>query len=263
MIPSAFDQVAAWREQRQRLGHLLLALDFDGTIAPIVERPQDAAMLPAARGVIAQLLKRADTDVAIVSGRSLQDLRERCAIPGVYYSGNHGLQIEGPGVHETRPDALALLPAVRRSARELDEKLADIRGVFFEDKELTLSVHTRMIEDETERARVHCMVEETVAANPHGLRLTYGKRVIEVRPDVDWHKGQATLFLIDCIEKARASHVYPLFIGDDVTDEDAFAAIRDQGAGVLVADTPTAATQARAWVRTPDEVARLLRALAE
>lgn len=263
MIPSAFEQIAAWREQRERRGHLLLALDFDGTISPIVERPQDAAMLPAARSVIERLVKRADTDVAIVSGRSLEDLRERCAITGVYYSGNHGLQIEGPGVHQTRPDAVALLPAVRRIARELDDELAGMRGVFFEDKELTLSVHTRMIDDEREREQVHRIVEEAVATNPHGLRLTYGKRVIEIRPEVDWHKGQATLFLIDCVEKARASQVYPMFIGDDVTDEDAFAAIRERGAGVLVADAPTAPTAARAWVRTPEDVVLLLRALAE
>ncbi|MGQ0560288.1 MAG: trehalose-phosphatase [Gemmatimonadota bacterium] len=262
MIPRAHDLVGTWREQRSRLGHLLIALDFDGTIAPIVSRPQEASMLAQARVVIERLLKRADTDVALVSGRSLHDLRARSRIAGAYYSGNHGLQIDGPGVHETRQDALALLPRVQAIGRELAHQLAGIEGVYLEDKELTLSVHSRMIEAEAERARVHDIVEQTYRARREGLKLTYGKRVIEVRPDVEWHKGEATLFLIGCIERARRSRVFPIFIGDDVTDEDAFRALAGRGAGVLVAPAPPPDTAARAWVRSPEEVVTLLEGLA-
>lgn len=262
MIPTAFDQIDAWRRERDRLGHLLVALDFDGTLAPIVSRPEQARMLDEARSAIVQLLKREDTDVAFISGRSLADLRERCAFDGVYYSGNHGFQMVGPGVQETRQQALTLAPRIRTIAAVLEKNLENISGVFFEDKELTLSVHTRMIEDEGERDRVHEIVKDAVQADPAGLKLTYGKRVIEVRPDVEWHKGEATLFLVDAVEKARRSPVFPLFIGDDVTDEDAFRALQGRGAGIVVAAELPRETAANAWVRSPAEVAEILEALA-
>src|SRR5687768_4993566 len=235
MIPPAFERLDFWRAERQRLGHLLLALDFDGTLAPIVSHPENAQMLDDARGGIERLLKRGDTDVAFISGRSLSDLRDRCAFDGVYYSGNHGLEIDGPGVRETREQAVDLRPRVRAIAEVLRHRLDGIHGVILEDKDLTLSVHSRMIEDEMERERVHGIVKESLRTGGDGLKLTYGKRVIEVRPDVEWHKGEATLYLIEAVEKARRSAVYPIFIGDDITDEDAFAALRGRGAGVIVA----------------------------
>ena len=263
MIPSAFDQLDSWRRERRRLGHLLLALDFDGTLAPIVSRPENAQMLEDARGGIERLLKRGDTDVAFISGRSLADLRDRCAFEDVYYSGNHGLEMDGPGVRETREQAVELRPRVRAIAKVLKQKLDGINGVLLEDKHLTLSVHSRMIDDERERERVLEIVKDAVRAEGDGLKLTYGKRVIEVRPDVQWHKGEATLYLIEAVEKARGSAVYPIFIGDDVTDEDAFAALQGRGAGVLVASDLPDRTAANAWVRSPHEVALLLEALAE
>jgi trehalose 6-phosphate phosphatase len=262
MIPTAFDQLESWRTERGRLGHLLLALDFDGTLAPIVSRPENAEMLEAARAGIERLLKRGDTDVAFISGRSLADLRDRCAFDGVFYSGNHGLEMHGPGVRETRQHAVALRPRIRAIAQVLEQSLQGISGVLLEDKDLTLSIHSRMIEDEMERERVHEIVKDALRAEGNGLKLTYGKRVIEVRPDVQWHKGEATLYLIEAVEKTRGS-VFPIFIGDDVTDEDAFAALQGRGAGVLVADRIPERTAASAWVRSPHEVAMLLEALAE
>jgi trehalose-phosphatase len=262
-IPHAFEQIAFWRTERARCGHLLIALDFDGTISPIVERPQDAHMLPAARAAIELLLKRADTDIAFVSGRSLADLRERSGIDGVYYSGNHGLQIEGPGVHETQEAAVELVPRVQRMFADLEARLAGIEGVYLENKELSLSVHSRMINDEPERARVNDIVRAAHAAAPGGLRLTYGKRIIEVRPDVDWHKGNATRFLIDCVETARASTVFPIFAGDDLTDEDAFRVLRGRGSGIVVAAAPPPHSAATAWVATPEQLVGVLEALTQ
>lgn len=241
---------------------MLIALDFDGTIAPIVRRPQEAALLAPARSAIEQLLARHDTDVAIVSGRALEDLRERCAIDGVYYAGNHGLQIDGPGVHETRPDALRLIPRIERVRAQLERALAGVAGVYLEDKTLTLSVHSRMIDDEAERARVHETVKQIFERDREGLKLTYGKRIVEVRPDTDWHKGDATLFLIERVTAARNSQLYPMFLGDDLTDEDAFASLRGSGAGVFVGEHPPEQTSAIAWLRSPDEVVILLQKLA-
>lgn len=262
MIPKAIEQIESWRSKWVQSGHLLVALDFDGTIAPLVKRPQDAYMLGSARLAIEALLKRSDVDVAIVSGRALDDLRERSAISGVYYSGNHGLQIDGPGVHETRPAALPLVPRMREIRLQLERGLRNIPGVYLEDKQLTLSVHSRMVDDETVRQRIHDIVAAAVAEAGNGLRLTYGKRVVEVRPDIDWHKGDALLFLIDAIARARGSALFALYVGDDSTDEDAFAVLRERGVGVLVAQALPAETAASAWAASPEEVVVVLEALA-
>jgi trehalose 6-phosphate phosphatase len=262
MISKALEQISDWRRKREETGHLLLALDFDGTIAPIVKRPQDAYMLDSARLAIESLLKRSDTDIAIVSGRALDDLRERCGMSGVYYAGNHGLQIAGPGVNEVRAEALPMVPRVRAIAAELKDALIGIHGVYIEDKELTLSVHSRMIDDENVRERVHDTVRQIVGVAGNGIKLTYGKRVVEVRPDVAWHKGDATLFLLDRVTAARGSPLFPIYIGDDLTDEDAFVAMRGVGVGVLVAAELPAETAASAWVASPQEVEFVLNALA-
>jgi hypothetical protein len=142
MIPDAFAQLDSWRAERQRLGHLLLALDFDGTLAPIVSRPEDARMLAEARGGIERLLKRADTDIAFISGRSLADLHDRCAFEGVYYSGNHGLEMDGPGVRETREQAIELRPRVRAVAQVLKQSL-DVSMACFWKTRISRSASTR------------------------------------------------------------------------------------------------------------------------
>lgn len=262
VVSNAFDRANIWRQQRKSTGHLLLALDFDGTIAPIAPRVQEAYIVAGARVALERLLNRPDTDVAIISGRGLADLRERCDVAGVYYAGNHGLQIEGPNVHETRAEALALLPNVRAIARRLQSVLQGIDGVYLEDKELSLSVHYRLVEAESEQNRIRSLVEATYAEASKGLRLTYGKRVVEVRPDVGWNKGNATLFVLDVIEKARGSAAFPIFIGDDVTDEDAFVALRGRGEGVIVAPDETVATAATSSVASVQEVVKLIEALA-
>jgi len=262
-IPNAFEKLADWRNRRRQTGHFLLALDFDGTLAPIVPHPDDAQLVDGAREAIEHVLNRPDTDVALVSGRALADLRARCPVPGAYYSGNHGLQIDGPEVHETNPDAVRLLPRVREFSRQIRALLNGTAGVFIEDKELTLSVHYRPVQDRCEQEKIVYAVETLYRQNPHGLRLTYGKKVVEVRPDIDWNKGDATLYLITCIERARASSVFPIFIGDDKTDEDAFRAVRTVGGdGVLVTSDSVTNSDASARVDSVRQVIELIQALA-
>ena len=259
MVVNAFGNLDFWREQRRESGHLLMALDFDGTLAPIVPHPNDAQLVPAARGVIEQLLKRADTDVAFVSGRSLDDLHNRCDIPGLFFAGNHGLEIEGPDVRETRPEALALIPRMQSLKHTLLQALSGIPDVFIEDKQLSLSIHFRPVEDEAQQARIVAIVEQTARKNPDGIKLTYGKRVVEIRPDIDWHKGHATLFLLNSVKRVRGAAVYPIFIGDDLTDEDAFRAVEDIGAGIVVGYDANRHTHATSRVDSIESVVELLK----
>lgn len=262
MLPHALDRVPAWRDVWRRTGRLVLLLDFDGTLAPIVERPEAAAMPDATRRALERLMARPGVEAAVVSGRGMADARERAAIPGIAYAGNHGMEIEGGGMDRVHPEARAARPALERVADEVGAALEPVPGAFVEDKGLTLSIHFRMADPSREEE-----VRRAVLGAVHGhddLRVTEGKKVLEVRPRVDWHKGRAVEFLLGEMRPPAGAPV--LYLGDDRTDEDAFRALaaRGDGAeGVVVADPPPEDTAAASYLREPGEVAELFGALAE
>lgn len=261
MLPHALDLIPELRRRREAAGGMLVAVDFDGTLAPIVERPEDAAPLPEGIAALRRLARRPDTDVAIVSGRGLADARARVGVPELYYAGNHGMEIEGPGLSRVLEEAAALRPSLERCRARLDDDLAGLDGVQVEDKGLTLSVHYRRVATREGRETVVRRVQ-AACEGASGLCLTEGKMVVEVRPDIAWDKGAATRFLLDTVEEARAGTVPALFLGDDRTDEDAFRILAEERGGILVADGPAAGTSAGAWLRSPGEVARFLDLLA-
>lgn len=259
----AFQRIDDWRAARARAGRMLLALDFDGTLAPIVARPDEAALLPSARAALEHVLGRTDTIVAVVSGRALADVRTRVGLVAVHYAGNHGLEIEGPGgVHRLHHEAELARPALAACAQALRADFADDDAVLVEDKRLSLSVHFRLVADRAREQAIRDQVERR-RGHPHErLRLMDGKKVVEIRPTVDWDKGRATVFLMDTLLDG-AVHAPVVYIGDDRTDEDAFAILRGRGEGVIVADGVPASSHALAWLRSPEEVALLIDRLAE
>jgi trehalose 6-phosphate phosphatase len=262
MIPHASERVPAWREAWSRSGRLVLLLDFDGTLAPIVARPEEAAMLPATRVAVERLLAMPGVEMAVVSGRGMGDARERAALPGIAYAGNHGMEIEGPAVRRIHEEAAAARPFLAEVADRLRRELAGIAGAFVEDKGLTLSIHYRLVDrHRVDEVRLHVL--GAVAGNPQ-LRTMEGKEILEIRPAVDWHKGRAVEFLLGEVDPPSGTPV--VYIGDDVTDEDAFRALRDwpggSGEGVVVGDPPAKDTAAASYVRDPREVGELLAALA-
>lgn len=240
---------------------MLVALDFDGTLAPIAGHPAEVVFPAASREALERLAARPDTDVAVVSGRSLEDTRARVGLPGLYYAGNHGMEIEGPGIQEVHSGAAAARSRIAACAASVREWADRMEGVVLEDKGLTLSVHYRLVRDPAVAEEVQRRVRERCGAEP-GLRITGGKQVIEVRPDVPWDKGRAVRFLLDALEAPGTALLPAIFIGDDATDEDAFRALRGRGDGVVVASPAPAETAATAWVASVAEVAALLNALA-
>ena len=270
-LPHALDRAPALVALRQAAGRMLVALDFDGTLSPIVARPEDAAMLDEAAPPLGRLVDRPDTVVAIVSGRGLADVRDRVGLDRVYYAGNHGFEIEGPGVDRVHPAAERARPVLEDCIRALQDALVAEPGTEIEDKQWTLSIHYRRAERDGAEGRVRAAIREHCLRNE--LRVTEGKKVFEVRPAVEWHKGKATEFLLDVVggqveDDARvrvpdAPRLPAIFVGDDTTDEDAFAVVRGLGGGIVVGDPPPPGTRAVAWLRDPDEVAELLGRLAD
>ncbi len=239
----------------------MLLLDFDGTLAPIAPLPEQAELPVASRRALEQLRARGDVHLAVLSGRALSDVRGRIGITGITYAGNHGMEIEGPGISRLHTEAAAA-PAARAGRARGAAATPGLPGAWLEDKGLTLGLHYRELADEDVPALTAAVLAR-VSSIP-GLRLTHSKKVLEVRPKADWHKGRAVLFLLEQLRPPTDTPV--LYFGDDSTDEDAFVAIRDvhggAGEGILVADPPVLASAANAYLRSPGEVGEQLAALA-
>ena len=213
---------------------LLVCADFDGTLADITSEPDRAEIRPASRRALASLVDRPRTAVAVVSGRALDDVRERVGLDGVTYAGNHGLEIETPTrrfVHPGTDDAAA---TIATTCADLRERLADVPGVIVEEKGLTASVHYRKV-PRRNVGRVDRAVRAAAGEHDDSIQLSEGKEVFELRPAVDWDKGRAVEWLRDVLVPDGESW-HPTYVGDDVTDEDAFRALAGEGTTVRVGD---------------------------
>jgi alpha,alpha-trehalase len=225
---------------RMTSGHLALFLDYDGTLTPIVRRPEDALLSETMRDLLEGLAERAT--VAVVSGRDLMDVQEKVGLEDIQYAGSHGFDIAGPqGLRMRYEEAESSLPELDQAQEELEEKLAGVEGARVERKHFAIAVHYREVAadqvDQVEAAVDQVMDGLTT------LRKKGGKKIFELQPDVEWDKGRAVDWLLKKLE-LTGPDVVPVYIGDDVTDEDAFEVIGNQGLGIRIApaDEPTFAT---------------------
>ncbi len=259
MIPSALER---WDEIAARLAGRRPAffLDYDGTLSAIAPRPELATLLKGTRTILRRLAARFPT--VVVSGRDREDVASLVALPDLVYAGSHGFDIAGPPIDAGAPLRLEVgegIPEkIEIAAERLRRDLAEVEGVLVEPKRFAVSVHFRLA-DEADLPRIERAVDEAVAAVP-GLRKAHGKMLFELRPDLDWDKGRALLWLLDALDLDRPE-VVPIYIGDDLTDEDAFRAIAGRGIGILVSDEPRA-TAAEYRLRNTEEVRELLERLA-
>lgn len=214
--------------------NLILLLDYDGTLTPIVDNPDDANLPAKTRQTLSDLSAR--YPVAVISGRARPDVQKRVALDALYYAGSHGLDIAGSaGDPFEFTQGAGYIPAVKQAVTMLESELAPIPGVLVESKTYTVAVHTRQAAD-TDIPAVEDVIARTLAEQPR-LRTKCGKRVVELVPDLDWHKGRAATWLIEKLEPAHGP-LFPVFLGDDQTDEDVFAALPENGLGILVARQP-------------------------
>jgi trehalose 6-phosphate phosphatase len=261
--PSALDR---WDEIERRLDgrRPALFLDYDGTLSPIAPRPELATLPGETKDVLHRLAGR--VPVVILSGRGREDVAALVDLDGLIYAGSHGFDIAGPPVRDGDPPLRlevgeGLLETLERVAEALRRDLAGIEGLLVEPKRFAVAVHFRLV-DEAELPRIEAVVDRVVAAHP-GLRKAHSKKVFEVRPDLDWNKGSALLWLLEALGHDHdRPDVLPICIGDDVTDEDAFRAIAGRGIGILVVEEPRE-TAAEYSLRDPEEVRELLGRLAE
>jgi trehalose-phosphatase len=246
------DQAAAMAAVRSlaRLPVILIACDYDGTLAPIVDDP--ASALPCRESVAAlrALAALPDTHVAVISGRSLRDLAALSRLPSeVHLVGSHGSEFDVGFVHDLSTEVVQLR---ERVGAELDAIAAVTPGATIERKPASVALHVRRATPEDGAAAADAAIRGPGAIP--GVHVKHGKMVVELTV-VSTDKGQALDRMRSLLSVDAA-----IFLGDDVTDEDAFAVLRGPDVGVKVGDGLT-----RAGVRVPDTdaVARILACLAE
>ena len=180
------------------------------------------------------------------SDQRTDDARAKIGIDTLYYAGSHGHLIEGPGGF-SRECGQEFLPDLGAARAMLDKALADVEGALVERKRYSVAVHVRQVAP-GDQPRVHQAIREVLAAHPR-LRLGHGKKVFEIRPRMDWDKGRAVLWLLETLQETRGP-LWPIYVGDDITDEDAFVALDGHGSSIVVGelDRETAASYALADV---------------
>ncbi|MBL7198223.1 MAG: trehalose-phosphatase [Candidatus Omnitrophica bacterium] len=215
--------------------HILLVLDYDGTLTPIVDNPELAMLNENTRDKIKDLTNHPFFTIGIISERSLTDIKKKVAINKIYYGGNYGLEIESPEIKFTSPDAKELMPLMVLIKDDLEKELGDIKGVLVENKGLALSVHFRQVKRRN-IVKVKDIFDSILAPilDEDRVKVTRGKKVLEVRPPLKLDKGKAFSWMIKNLS-LNFSRVLPIYIGDDHTDESAFeVANKNSGLSIFV-----------------------------
>ncbi len=247
-------------QQIVRKPKLFFFLDYDGTLTPIASGPSEAKLSAPVRGLLRDLAGLKDVRVAIVSGRSLANLKQYVRIPGLIYSGNHGFEIEGRGLSYVHPEALAFEKLFFKLTQKLRRIFAPFRGILVEHKTFSISVHYRHVRSckFIQKAK-EILLNELEPFKDTSLALAHGKKVWEIRPTAEWHKGETVLWLMRQSNRSVKRCFFPVYVGDDTTDEDAFRAIRNSGMGIKVTSKGKIRSHAKYYVRSTAEAVRFLR----
>lgn len=271
---NSFEQIIEQAKNKK----IAMFLDYDGVLSPIVDDPDCALMSDDMRVAVKNVADHFPT--AIISGRSRDKVYDLVGLTELYYAGSHGMDIMGPvnsSVSNDHPScvkstdqqgkevnlfqpAREFLPVIDEVFRTLVENTKGIKGAKVENHKFCASVHYRNVDEKNWPVIAQC-VHDILKEYPR-LRLTHGRKVLEVRPVIDWNKGKAVEFLLDSLGLSDTEDVLPIYIGDDKTDEDAFKVLREGnfGFGILVSSTPKE-TSAVYSLKDPSEVMEFLKSL--
>lgn len=254
-LPSAkecFDLLSSQFRQQ----HLALFLDFDGTLTPIVAKPEQAKLSKENHRLLKALCLYCPT--GIITGRELSDIKNKISIPEIFYAANHGLEISAPLPFDFSLEKTnELTDHVKVMHEGLVKALASIPGCLIENKRLTLSIHYRLV-DKKRLADIKKQIFKVLHENPL-FAIKQGKKVFEIRPKIHWHKGKAIRYIVEQLQLPLEQTVV-MYLGDDLSDEEAFQTINPLGISILVSSHPRK-TQAKYTLAHPGEVNEFLHKL--
>lgn len=255
LLPRALDELSSiQRDVHLRNRTPVFFLDYDGTLTPIVPNPDDALLSDQTKLALEILAKKYTT--AIITGRALAKIKAFIGLDSLFYAGSHGFDIEGPSgvfAHRVADDCRPDLECAKQQLRNIVQAYP---GATLEDNFLSVSVHYRHVP----QSHVPPLQQDVErVATELGLRFTNGKKVWELRPNLDWHKGKAVEYLLEKLS-LNGPEILPVYIGDDITDEDAFQTLtKHEGLCVIVAsDNVQRTTHAALRLSNPQEVRTFL-----
>lgn len=243
--------------------HVIFLTDYDGTLTPIVSRPENALISAEMKGRLTKLAKIPKFSVGIVSGRGLEEVESMVGIDEIYYAGNHGLEIRGPGIDYINPEAEQSIKVIDELAERFEELFRSTDGIIIQNKKLSMSVHYRLVKPEDEP-----MVETTVRTTVKSyidngkVRLFPGKKVWEIRPPIKWDKGKAVQSIQDLIKKKEQKNdIQTVYLGDDTTDEDGFRVVQPPDGWSIYVGPESMSSAADYYLKDTGEVGKLLQRL--
>jgi len=223
---------------------ILLLLDFDGTLAPISSTPSGAHLPSKTKKLLKQLYSVPNIRLAIISGRDLDEIKKMVGVSGIVYAGNHGCSIAGPDFEWRYSFPPAMGRSLQKLYRQLSIAMKTIPGVILEKKAMSVAVHFRKVSrknlDRFRETLVRISEPFLASSLVHPL---LGKKVVEFNLATTWNKGKAAEWLLHRMEHKRGKNsCLPIVLGDDVTDEAAFLALRGRGVTVRVGRGRSAAS---------------------
>ena len=260
-----FDNIQIVNELLHTKENVILLTDFDGTLTPIRKHPDLAALSEEIRQTLIKFTQDKAIFLGIITGRSLKQIKKLVNIQDVLYVANHGIELEGPGIRSTCPEAKKARSTLWHIYMKLFKSLRHIEGIYVEDKGLSVSLHYRAVKKrgavERVRGTLHAITKPFLDRKM--LSLSTGKMVYEIRPPVEWNKASTIQWLL--------AHYFPeeftedallIYLGDDKADIEVFDSLRGKGLTIFVGN-PLDTSTADYYVHSPDEVKAFLEHLYE
>ena len=255
-----FDHIQTINELLRAHKKIILLTDFDGTLTPIREHP-DLAILPEeVRQILIKISNNKMFFLGIITGRSLRQIKKLVNIQKILYAANHGIELEGPGIRITSPEAKKARCILWHIYMRLFNSLSHIEGIYLEDKGLTISLHYRLVE----KTRDVEFITKTLSSiiKPYSerktLSLSTGKMVYEIRPPVKWNKATTIQWLLtNYFPLNFGEDALLIYLGDDKADIEVFNALKGKELTIFVG-SPSDTTVADYFVHSPEEVKTFL-----
>jgi len=238
------------KKRIKKARRIVFFLDYDGTLTPIRKKPHYAKAKKTTKKLLKNLAKKPKSKVYILSGRELSNIKRLLGVSNIYYIGNHGIEAKGPGGFRYVYGPARRVSSIIQKCHSILKKRIRFKGTALENKKYTLSLHYRGAKRKDVpliKKSFFKIVESFTKCGK--LKITKGKEVLEVRPNINWNKGSILLWVMKDFPKSTL----PFCIGDDKTDEDAFKALGGKGISILVCEK-NRRTKALYRLRTSKEV---------
>ncbi len=226
-----FDETKEINKKILKADKVFLFLDYDGTLVPIKSRPELAVFPLSTRKLLKKLSSSIKIYLSIVTGRSLKKIQRLIDIKEIIYVGNHGLEIKCKEKYWIHPTTSQTKSLIKKIASDIKKSTKQIPGILIEDKELIVGIHYRLVTEKS-GGEIKDIISKIISPYGKMFCIGKGKKVYEIRPSIDWNKGKAILKVSELLGITDKS--LKIYIGDDVTDEDAFKVLGKEEVSILV-----------------------------